>query len=44
MTGAVRRSREKLVEESIVGRLVCIAFLLHLRSSLVAILILPSRC
>src|SRR4051812_6854592 len=38
---AVRTLEEKLIEESIVVALVCIAFLLHLRSSLVAIVILP---
>ncbi len=38
---AVKTLEEKLIEESIVVALVCIAFLLHLRSSLVAILILP---
>jgi len=38
---AVRTLREKLVEESIVVALVCFLFLLHLRSSLVAIIILP---
>src|SRR6267154_326433 len=38
---AVKTLAEKLVEESFVVALVCIAFLLHLRSSLVAILILP---
>ncbi len=38
---AVGTLREKLVEESIVVALVCLAFLLHLRSSLVAIIILP---
>jgi copper/silver efflux system protein len=38
---AVKTLREKLVEESIVVALVCLAFLLHLRSSLVAIIILP---
>src|SRR6266498_2982267 len=38
---AVRTLEEKLIEESIVVALVCIGFLLHLRSSLVAILILP---
>lgn len=38
---AVNTLEEKLIEESIVVALVCIAFLLHLRSSLVAILILP---
>ena len=38
---AVKTLEEKLLEESLVVALVCIAFLLHLRSSLVAILILP---
>src|SRR3989475_1861175 len=38
---AVKTLEEKLVEESLVVALVCLAFLLHLRSSLVAILILP---
>ncbi len=38
---AVATLEEKLIEESIVVALVCIAFLLHLRSALVAILILP---
>jgi Cu(I)/Ag(I) efflux system membrane protein CusA/SilA len=38
---AVATLEEKLVEESIVVALVCIAFLLHLRSALVAIVILP---
>src|SRR2546425_7238551 len=38
---AVKTLEEKLIEESIVVALVCIAFLMHLRSSLVAILILP---
>ncbi|HLP03046.1 MAG TPA: CusA/CzcA family heavy metal efflux RND transporter [Opitutaceae bacterium] len=38
---AVRTLKEKLIEESIVVALVCLAFLLHLRSSLVAITILP---
>src|SRR5581483_10614094 len=38
---AVATLEEKLVEESIVVALVCIAFLLHLRSALVAILNLP---
>jgi Cu(I)/Ag(I) efflux system membrane protein CusA/SilA len=38
---AVRTLEEKLVEESIVVALVCIAFLMHFRSALVAILILP---
>src|SRR4030095_7228386 len=32
---------EKLIEESIVVALVCIAFLLHFRSALVAIIVLP---
>ncbi|HCE46722.1 MAG TPA: CusA/CzcA family heavy metal efflux RND transporter [Lentisphaeria bacterium] len=38
---AVRTLEEKLIEESIVVALVCIAFLMHLRSAMVAILILP---
>ncbi|HVV70070.1 MAG TPA: efflux RND transporter permease subunit, partial [Verrucomicrobiae bacterium] len=38
---AVRTLEQKLVEESIVVALVCAAFLMHLRSALVAILILP---
>lgn len=38
---AVQTLEEKLLEESIVVALVCIAFLMHLRSSLVAIIILP---
>ena len=38
---AVKTLEEKLLEESIVVALVCMAFLLHLRSALVAILILP---
>lgn len=38
---AVKTLEEKLIEESIVVALVCIAFLMHLRSSLVAILVLP---
>lgn len=38
---AVRTLKEKLIEESIVVALVCLLFLLHLRSSLVAIVILP---
>jgi Cu(I)/Ag(I) efflux system membrane protein CusA/SilA len=38
---AVETLESKLVEESIVVALVCILFLLHLRSALVAILILP---
>ena len=38
---AVRTLEEKLIEESIVVALVCLAFLLHLRSTLVAIIILP---
>jgi Cu(I)/Ag(I) efflux system membrane protein CusA/SilA len=38
---AVRTLEEKLIEESIVVALVCIAFLLHLRSAFVAIVILP---
>src|ERR1044071_6305765 len=38
---AVRTLEEKLLEESLVVALVCIAFLLHFRSALVASLILP---
>ncbi|HTY87022.1 MAG TPA: efflux RND transporter permease subunit [Candidatus Acidoferrum sp.] len=38
---AVRTLEEKLIEESVVVALVCLAFLLHLRSALVAIVILP---
>jgi len=39
---AVKTLEEKLIEESLVVALVCVAFLLHLRSALVAILILPT--
>src|SRR3954467_3522337 len=38
---AVKTLEEKLIEESVVVALVCIAFLMHLRSALVAITILP---
>jgi Cu(I)/Ag(I) efflux system membrane protein CusA/SilA len=38
---AVKTLEGKLIEESIVVALVCLAFLMHLRSALVAILILP---
>jgi Cu(I)/Ag(I) efflux system membrane protein CusA/SilA len=38
---AVKTLEEKLIEESIVVALVCILFLMHLRSAFVAILILP---
>src|SRR5664279_805272 len=38
---AVTTLEEKLIEESIVVALVCLAFLMHLRSALVAIIILP---
>jgi Cu(I)/Ag(I) efflux system membrane protein CusA/SilA len=38
---AVKTLQEKLIEESIVVALVCLAFLLHLRSAMVAIIILP---
>ncbi len=38
---AIDTLKEKLVEESIVVSLVCIIFLLHFRSALVAILMLP---
>jgi len=40
---AVKNPRGKLLEESIVVALVCLAFLMHLRSAFVAILILPHR-
>jgi Cu(I)/Ag(I) efflux system membrane protein CusA/SilA len=38
---AVRTLQEKLLEESLVVALVCLLFLLHVRSALVAIVILP---
>src|SRR5437867_620198 len=38
---AVRTLEEKLLEESLVVAVVCLAFLLHLRSAMVAIIILP---
>ncbi len=38
---AVKTLEDKLLEESIVVALVCVAFLLHLRSAFVAIVILP---
>ena len=38
---AVKTLEEKLLEESIIVALVCIAFLMHLRSAFVAIVILP---
>jgi len=38
---AVRTLEEKLLEESLVVALVCLAFLMHLRSALVAIIVLP---
>ncbi len=38
---AIATLKEKLIEESIIVSLVCILFLLHFRSALVAILILP---
>jgi Cu(I)/Ag(I) efflux system membrane protein CusA/SilA len=38
---AVKTLQEKLLEECIVVALVCIAFLMHLRSAFVAIIILP---
>jgi Cu(I)/Ag(I) efflux system membrane protein CusA/SilA len=38
---AVKTLEEKLIEESIVVALVCLAFLMHLRSAFVAIVILP---
>src|SRR5213595_3769916 len=39
---AIATLREKLIEESIVVALVCIVFLWHIRSSLVAIITLPT--
>ena len=39
---AIATLRQKLVEESIVVALVCIVFLLHVRSALVAIITLPA--
>jgi Cu(I)/Ag(I) efflux system membrane protein CusA/SilA len=38
---AVKTLQEKLVEESVVVAFVCLAFLMHLRSALVAMVILP---
>ena len=38
---SVRNLKEKLLEESLIVSLVCIVFLFHLRSALVAILMLP---
>src|SRR5581483_351170 len=38
---SIRTLREKLIEESIVVALVCIVFLWHVRSALVAIITLP---
>ncbi len=38
---AVRTLEEKLIEESLVVALICLLFLMHLRSALVAIVILP---
>jgi Cu(I)/Ag(I) efflux system membrane protein CusA/SilA len=38
---AVKTLEEKLIEESVVVALVCLAFLMHLRSAFVAIVILP---
>ncbi|MBW7957170.1 MAG: efflux RND transporter permease subunit [Deltaproteobacteria bacterium] len=38
---AIETLREKLIEESIVVSLVCVIFLLHFRSSLVAMIMLP---
>jgi Cu(I)/Ag(I) efflux system membrane protein CusA/SilA len=38
---AVKTLEEKLIEESVVVALVCILFLLHFRSALVAIIVLP---
>jgi Cu(I)/Ag(I) efflux system membrane protein CusA/SilA len=41
ITNAIHTLREKLIEESIVVALVCIVFLWHVRSALVAIITLP---
>jgi Cu(I)/Ag(I) efflux system membrane protein CusA/SilA len=41
ITRAIKHLRDKLVEEFIVVALVCVVFLLHLRSSIVAIITLP---
>ena len=38
---AIKHLRDKLIEEFVVVALVCVVFLLHLRSSLVAIITLP---
>src|SRR5262245_54812967 len=38
---AVKTLQQKLIEESIVVAIVCIAFLMHLRSAFVAIIVLP---
>src|SRR6516165_10765788 len=38
---SVKELREKLIEESLIVSLVCLVFLFHLRSSLVAIITLP---
>ena len=40
---AIATLREKLIEESIVVALVCVVFLWHVRSALVAIITLPDR-
>jgi Cu(I)/Ag(I) efflux system membrane protein CusA/SilA len=37
----INNLKEKLLEESLIVSLVCIVFLFHLRSALVAILVLP---
>lgn len=39
--GSIKTLREKLIEESIVVALVCLIFLFHVRSALVAIITLP---
>jgi Cu(I)/Ag(I) efflux system membrane protein CusA/SilA len=39
--GAIKNLKNKLLEESIIVSLVCVLFLFHLRSALVAILVLP---
>jgi Cu(I)/Ag(I) efflux system membrane protein CusA/SilA len=42
ITRAIKTLREKLIEESIIVGLVCLLFLMHLRSGLVAMFMLPT--
>ena len=44
INAAIATLREKLIEESIVVALVCLVFLWHIRSALVAIVTLPIAC